>query len=135
MNKTKAVPTENKEVKENVLTNEQLEKLKKNLSPEDLKRYEALKSIIKSSNSPEEIKEKVSELTDDQLSCAAGGVEPSSTDAKGQIMKSVSSTMFGFSSGLLAVMIYNLCKSVRFIKVKKNPEKTNNLNQTKDIKK
>ena len=124
--------------KENVLTEEQLEEFKKNLSPEDLKRYEALKSIIKSSNSPEEIKEKVSELTDDQLSCAAGGVEPSSTDAKGQkvemglVREGMTKVL---ASAMLGYMIYNLCKSVRFIKVKKNPEKTNNLNQTKDIKK
>ncbi len=127
MNKTKAVPTENKEVKENVLTNEQLEKLKKNLSPEETKQYEILASILENSNSLEEIKEKVSELTDEQLSHTAGGVESSTEDAKvKEGIKKFKRGLRGmgissaFAGAALVLLIQNVCEIVE--KIPKNKQ-------------
>ena len=122
MNETKivpAVPTENKEIKENVLTNEQLEELKKNLSPEEIKQYEILASVFENSNSPEDVKKKLSELTDDQLSCAAGGLDILSTDTKKVIDSKIKWHMakvvtFGALAGIISTIGFqDICKGIK----------------------
>lgn len=123
LNITPAVPTENtenKEVEKNVLTKEQLEELKKNLSPEELKRFEILKSLTSNGDDPKEINKKLSELTNEELYCAAGGVKPSSKITteealkkieKGMIKMGVSSALGGFALATIVRGIYDIMAS------------------------
>lgn len=118
INITPAVPTENtenKEVEKNVLTKEQVEELKKNLSPEELKQFEILESLTSNGSNPEEIHDKVSRLTNDQLSCAVGGLKNSPKETKEELAKKIKWNLakIGISGAIsgasLVLVIQGLC--------------------------